>query len=142
MAGRNAREAAYGRVADDSDDHRRHPRDRSARRSGRAAGAAEVMEIRKHPITGDPIVFAPQRAGRPNAFARDQNAACPFCPGNESETPPEITHRGNPWEVRAFPNKYPAVDGHEVIVESPDHGAQHVSNPLAVEVYVERYQAH
>ena len=70
---------------------------------------------------------------------------CPFCPGNESATPPEILRvaaRGDSrWLVRVVPNKFAAlqpdvaprrtvershrtVDGfgfHEVIIESPDH---------------------
>jgi UDPglucose--hexose-1-phosphate uridylyltransferase len=99
--------------------------------------------IRKHPITGDPIVYAPNRAGRPNAFGGDEaREACPFCPGNESQTPAEISHRGEPWQIRVFPNKYPAVDGHEVIVESPMHESQFVSGRDVIEVYIERYAAH
>ena len=99
--------------------------------------------IRKHPITGDPIIYAPNRAGRPNAFGGgDERQNCPFCPGNESQTPAEISHRGDPWQIRVFPNKYPAVDGHEVIVESPNHESQFVSGRDVVEVYIERYAAH
>ena len=101
------------------------------------------MAIRRNPITGDPIVFAPNRAGRPNAFGSDTPSNdCPFCPGNESETPPEITHRGDPWRVRVFPNKYPAAPGHEVIVESPRHDAQFFEGREVVDVYIERYAAH
>jgi len=37
-------------------------------------------------------------------------------------TPPEIMRMGEPWRVRVFPNKYPATDRHEVIVDSPLHG--------------------
>lgn len=37
-------------------------------------------------------------------------------------TPPEITRIGEPWRVRVFPNKYPATECHEVIVDSPVHG--------------------
>ena len=62
---------------------------------------------------------------------------CPFCPGHESETPPEVARIGDGagegpgWRVRAFPNLYPIVGGadadagatgaHEVVVLSPDH---------------------
>ena len=58
---------------------------------------------------------------------------CPFCPGNEAETPPEteaLRPGGGPadgpgWLVRAIPNKFPAVapdEGvHEVIVNTPRH---------------------
>ncbi len=70
-------------------------------------------------------------------------ATCPFCPGNEAMTPPEIWRSGTPqvWRIRVVPNKYPALapDGglqrvhraglvsmaghghHELIVESPRH---------------------
>jgi UDPglucose--hexose-1-phosphate uridylyltransferase len=36
---------------------------------------------------------------------------CPFCPGNEHQTPPELLRRpaGPDWVVRVFPNKYPAL---------------------------------
>ena len=77
-------------------------------------------------------------------------ARCPFCAGNEADTPPatavyregEILCGHGEWQVRVVPNKFPAVtfsgrpelqpdsiffqtrDGegiHEVIVESRDH---------------------
>ena len=48
---------------------------------------------------------------------------CPFCPGHESETPPEIfSYRvDGAWQLRVVPNKYPAARAHEVIIETPDH---------------------
>ncbi|MGA3211776.1 MAG: DUF4931 domain-containing protein [Terriglobales bacterium] len=71
---------------------------------------------------------------------------CPFCPGNEHLTPPEIARlpdgaRDGQWDARVIPNRFPAlsrdveprrffrrahhsIDGfgvHEVIVETPDH---------------------
>jgi UDPglucose--hexose-1-phosphate uridylyltransferase len=103
------------------------------------------MAFRHHPITGDPIVFAPERAGRPNAFGREDAVVCPFCPGHESLTPPEIAHAGDPWRVRVFPNKYPAVDRHEIIVESNQHDATFDRIDNAVEVLsvcLDRYRAH
>ncbi len=69
---------------------------------------------------------------------------CPFCPGNESMTPPAIIsakdNEGN-WKTRVIPNKFPAlkiegslgrsgigiydkmngIGAHEVIIESTDH---------------------
>jgi galactose-1-phosphate uridylyltransferase len=81
------------------------------------------VTFRTHPITGEPIVFAPHRASRPHAFGGDQTERCPFCAGHESDTPPTLSATGDPWRVRAFTNKYPALDGAEVIVESPEHGA-------------------
>jgi UDPglucose--hexose-1-phosphate uridylyltransferase len=103
------------------------------------------MTLRRHPISGEPILYAPGRAGRPNAFGHDSADACPFCPGNESLTPPAIAQAGDPWRVRAFPNKYPAVEGHEVIVDSNQHDATFDTIDNATEVldmYVQRYRAH
>lgn len=76
---------------------------------------------------GDPVVVAEARAARPHsahshtaaaALARgaDFDPACPFCPGNEAETPPEVaafrpegSSADSPgWSVRVVPNKYPA----------------------------------
>ena len=103
------------------------------------------MEFRRHSITGDRIVFAPERATRPNAFGREDAVVCPFCPGHESMTPPEIVRVGDPWRLRVFPNKYPAVAQHEIIVESDRHDATFDSIDNAAEVlsmYVDRYRAH
>jgi UDPglucose--hexose-1-phosphate uridylyltransferase len=103
------------------------------------------MAVRKHPISGEPILYAPNRAGRPNVFERSDEQICPFCPGNESLTPPEIARIGDPWRVRVFPNKYPAVEGHEVIVESNRHDATFESIENAADVmsmYISRYRAH
>lgn len=66
-------------------------------------------------------ILAESRGARPLDFS-GESGPCPFCPGNESMTPPEINRVGNPWKVRVFPNKYPATDCHEVIVDSPVHG--------------------
>jgi UDPglucose--hexose-1-phosphate uridylyltransferase len=76
---------------------------------------------------------------------------CPFCPGNEGQTPPEVFALREPgsapntpgWLVRVIPNKFPflRVEGeiqrtgegiydrvsgtgaHEIVVESPTHDA-------------------
>jgi len=95
------------------------------------------------PITNDPVILAPGREQRPNVFA---GAPCPFCPGAEDQTPPEIARDGQPWRVRVFPNRYPPTEHAEVIVESashddsfdelqPDHAA------LAVALTFDRYRA-
>jgi UDPglucose--hexose-1-phosphate uridylyltransferase len=81
-----------------------------------------------------PLLLAPSRAARPHDVAGPPSAGgCPFCPGNEAETPPEtfaVRPGGGPenspgWRVRAFPNKFPAVAGqeglHEVVVNTPRH---------------------
>ncbi len=101
--------------------------------------------IRRNPITGDPVLLAPERAARPNIF-REGTDRCPFCPGNETDTPPEIWRDGEPWGIRIFPNKYPATEWHEVIVETADHHAtfgqlspEHAAR--VVDSYIKRYHA-
>lgn len=98
--------------------------------------------IRRHPITGERILFAPGRVERP---VQDEAQRCPFCPGHESDTPPELARSGEPWRVRVFPNKYPPAEGAEVIVESPEHDAtfdriEHAE--AVVRMYLARYRAH
>jgi len=112
-----------------------------------------LPELRKDPITGRWVIIATDRAKRPNDFLRQPvtsrtQLVCPFCPGNEPKTPPEVLAyrdsggRDEPgWRVRAFPNKFPVlgihgdlnrqgegmydkmngIGAHEVIVETPDH---------------------
>lgn len=97
-----------------------------------------MIEIRRNLITGEPVIFAPERA------SRFPDSGCPFCPGNEEETPPELARIGDPWRVRVFDNKYPFAPRHEVIVESPRHDATfgEIDHPEEiVAMYVERYRA-
>jgi UDPglucose--hexose-1-phosphate uridylyltransferase len=99
--------------------------------------------IERNPITGDARLLAPNREQRPNAY-REGIDRCPFCAGHESDTPPEIWRDGTPWRVRVFPNKYPATERHEVIVETPDHDASFDKLPpdhaaAAVDAYISRY---
>jgi UDPglucose--hexose-1-phosphate uridylyltransferase len=93
--------------------------------------------LRRDPLLGTHVLLAPERARRPGGSeAAGEDGACPFCPGNEAETPPETLALAdaprNPdtpgWSVRVVPNRYPAlgagsgVDGiHEVIVETAGH---------------------
>jgi UDPglucose--hexose-1-phosphate uridylyltransferase len=91
-------------------------------------------------LTGDRVILAPARALRPDTFRVEADPlpasvpTCPFCAGNEHETPPEVARRGpgepeTPgWTLRVVPNKFPIVgDGvpgaHEVVVFSPAHDA-------------------
>ncbi len=101
--------------------------------------------FRTNPITGERVLFAPDRASRRGAFGDDSEERCPFCSSHESDTPPEVAHAGEPWRVRVFPNKYPPIDGAEVIVESPRHeesfaSVEHAED--AVRIYADRYRAH
>ncbi|HCM82802.1 MAG: Galactose-1-phosphate uridylyltransferase [Microgenomates group bacterium GW2011_GWC1_43_11] len=80
------------------------------------------------------VIISPSRTKRPyeeeNSESKIQNSelkkqnVCPFCPGNEGMTPPEVYRMGTGapdqpgWEVRVVPNKYPITDIHEVIIHS------------------------
>jgi UDPglucose--hexose-1-phosphate uridylyltransferase len=112
-----------------------------------------LPELRKDPVTGRWVIIAVDRSMRPSDFAREHvipkgGRFCPFCPGNELKTPPEILAyrpNGGPnepgWTLRVVANKFPAlrvegdlnrqgeglydkmsgVGAHEVIIETPDH---------------------
>lgn len=75
---------------------------------------------------------------------------CPFCQGNESDTPPEVYRVGGGeknkpgWEIRVVPNLFPISDIHEVVIHSPDHekdidefSLTHVEK--IVETYINRF---
>jgi UDPglucose--hexose-1-phosphate uridylyltransferase len=100
-----------------------------------------VAELRVDGLTGRPVLLAAARAHRPHTTRlppEPADAACPFCPGHEHRTPPEVARVGPPppdgpgWRVRVVPNLYPIVGGpgaapeaagaHEVVILSPDHG--------------------
>lgn len=112
-----------------------------------------MPELRKDPVTGRWVIIATERAKRPNQYVKieeeKRGGFCPFCPGNESSTPPEVLSYRHPntprdsegWWVRVVPNKFPAlqpegelrrsgegmydrmsgIGRHEVVVESPSH---------------------
>jgi UDPglucose--hexose-1-phosphate uridylyltransferase len=116
-----------------------------------------MSEYRQDPLSRRWVIIGcDDRAGRPNEFVeattRQSNLSCPFCVGNEAETPEALatySAGGNgAWTVRVVPNKYPAVTTdesrctscellspspssgqaagfgrHEVIIESPRHVA-------------------
>jgi UDPglucose--hexose-1-phosphate uridylyltransferase len=84
------------------------------------------------PTTGRPVLMAPRRQRRPKLSHDPSAGPCPFCPGAEHETPPEVdavraapsTGDGPGWRVRAFPNKYPGGPHHEVVAEGDLHCQQ------------------
>ena len=99
---------------------------------GRPRNLIAMSQLRHDPLSGLDVIVAAGRAARPVTFTPRTEADtglvdCPFCPGNEAETPPEVARvgggapNGPGWMVRAFPNLYPIVDAHEVVVLSPDH---------------------
>jgi UDPglucose--hexose-1-phosphate uridylyltransferase len=126
-----------------------------------------MPELRKDPVTGRWVIISTERRKRPHDFKLDMpiptgQRFCPFCPGQEDKTPPEVLsyrHNGGPpntpgWEVRVVPNKFPAlqveggldrqgeglfdrmngIGAHEVIIETSEHGQTLATLPgVAVE---------
>jgi len=113
-----------------------------------------MPELRKDPISGRWVIISVERGKKPTDFIspnqkRKAGGFCPFCPGNEHTTTPEIiafrstsTAPNSPgWTLRVVPNKFPAlqiqgdlnkmgegvfdrmsgVGAHEVIIETNDH---------------------
>ncbi|MEK7281026.1 MAG: galactose-1-phosphate uridylyltransferase [Chloroflexota bacterium] len=81
-----------------------------------------MSELRQDPTTNDWVVFAVERAKRPQHMADkvhhkelpERDESCPFCPGNESRTPEEVymyPHfaKVSDWQVRVVPNAFPAL---------------------------------
>lgn len=114
-------------------------------------------EIRQNPATKEWVVIAPVRPVPEIAKAAAEPAfdpSCPFCPGNERMTPPELlrlptTSRDSDWQVRVVPDKFAALspelpplkgDGffrrlsgfghHEIVIESPRHNADFSDMPV------------
>lgn len=112
-----------------------------------------MPELRYDPLQRRWVIIASDRDIRPSDLGPickyDHIEVCPFCEGNEANTPPEVwafrelgTIPNSPgWKVRVIPNKYPAlkteaedkrkgigyydmingVGAHEVIIETPQH---------------------
>ncbi|HJU58044.1 MAG TPA: galactose-1-phosphate uridylyltransferase [Actinomycetota bacterium] len=109
-----------------------------------------MSTLRQDPTTRQWAILATRRGERPHdpvVVPRPQlpefDPACPFCPGNEDQTPPEIMRvpPDDTWHVRVVPNMYaaltgdgatsrtgepmfremPGVGSHEVVIETPRH---------------------
>jgi len=113
-----------------------------------------MPELRKDPIIGRWVIIATDRAKRPDQFSGQPQESpsekpCPFCQGNESNTPPEIyavrpknTPKNSPgWELRVVPSIAPflriegdlerrgtglydlmnGIGAHEIIIETNQH---------------------
>jgi UDPglucose--hexose-1-phosphate uridylyltransferase len=112
-----------------------------------------MPELRQNRFNKEWVIIATERAKRPKDMVvlraprslPSFDPKCPFCPGNEKSTPPEVLRVTAPndsrWLVRVVPNKFAAlqpeltprrvvershrtVNGfgvHEVIVETSDH---------------------
>ena len=131
-----------------------------------------MVELRKDYILDKWVYIATERGKRPKEFKqkleKEKKGVCFFCPGSENLTPPEIGRLGKEkWQLRWFPNKFPAVkmEGdptvrtdnnfftyasgygkHEVLVETPDHEKQLWDLPKerikeVFQVYNERIEA-
>lgn len=133
-----------------------------------------MPEVRQNLVTKEWVIIATERVKRPNDFVREEQVptlpayepSCPFCPGNENMTPPEVLRYDGKdgWLLRVVPNKFPALvpngqprrqrDGiylrmngvgkHEVIIEAPEHnqtmatlGAKQME--LVMQAYYERF---
>lgn len=115
-----------------------------------------MPELRKDPVIGRWVIVAAERAKRPRDFVSvakepPEEKECPFCEGNESQTPKEVfairkprsQPNGPGWEVRVISSIAPllriegdlgrrgvgmydvmsGVGAHEVILETPEHVA-------------------
>lgn len=112
-----------------------------------------MSEFRWDPLKCCWVITADHRAREPRDFFLErrqvQTAACPFCPGQETKTPPELfavrppglAANGPGWQVRVVSNKFPVlriegelgrrseglyetmqgIGAHEVIIETPAH---------------------
>ncbi|MBA7652406.1 Galactose-1-phosphate uridylyltransferase [subsurface metagenome] len=123
-----------------------------------------MPELRQDPTTREWVIIAPERAKRPQQKPKRKivddlpvwDESCPFCPGNESQTPDEVfrlplSSQTAAWGVRVVPNRFAALSPegdataieegrlfhkrggigmHEVIIESPSH-----NTPMALMPY-------
>jgi len=133
-----------------------------------------MPELRQNFMTKEWVVIATERAKRPEQMVVRRPAkpavsfspTCPFCPGHENQTPPEILRLpdGDGWKARVVPNKFSALSPeckpdriihrslrsmggfgvHDVIVETPDHALAMAHMPDAhvadiLRIYKTRY---
>lgn len=115
-----------------------------------------MSQLRKDPVTGRWVIVNVEtpRTQFPVKKQILSSKTCPFCPGNESMTPPQIASYGpirggaprvqSGWQVRVIPNKFPALrieestekkgvgiydriggyGAHEVIIDNPSHSRE------------------
>jgi UDPglucose--hexose-1-phosphate uridylyltransferase len=116
-----------------------------------------MSEFRQNLATKEWVIIAPDRTHRPtdqpqedapavpDVPLRSDSSQCPFCPGNEDRTGPEVLRYtdADAWSLRVVRNKYSVLDDEhsvhrrqaglflasdsygvaEVIVETPEHRA-------------------
>jgi len=135
-----------------------------------------MSELRFNPISKEWVIIATDRAKRPRDFIKtkekkilpEYKKECPFCPGNENQTPEETFRISDntAWKVRSVFNLYGALspqggrvrtnDGlyrtmsgfgnHEVIIEHPKHNTtiplmQDAEVADIIRTYKQRYSA-
>jgi len=132
-----------------------------------------MTELRREPIERRWVVITTNPARGPADYVpykppyqvQGPKEPCPFCPGREGETPPEVfslREGGNGWSVRVVPNKFPffhiegefdrraegmydtmeAVGAHEIVVEAPEHEQSFASmDAQHIEQVFKAYQA-
>jgi len=113
-----------------------------------------MSDLRHDPINDQWVAIAKNRKQRPMEFVpmekRRQQLLCPFCKGNEEQTPVPIAHYDEngliqeapqSWAVRVVPNKYPSfshngsverpvgADSSELCSSSSSHGVQELIIP-------------
>ncbi|MGC9070254.1 MAG: galactose-1-phosphate uridylyltransferase [Elusimicrobiales bacterium] len=98
--------------------------------------------LRKDVFSSAWVILSDERGRRPNDYL-NPDTRCPFCYGNESDTPPSVFERkkDGKWYIRVVRNKYPALVDvrrdslikeeifrkhffsgvHEIIIETPEH---------------------
>jgi UDPglucose--hexose-1-phosphate uridylyltransferase len=137
----------------------------------------EMPEFRQNMVSKEWVIIATERAKRPSDLVQKGEGKnplpphkkdCPFCPGNESMTPPPLfsIERDGVWSLRVVPNKFAALQTHliperkhegrflkvdgfgiaEVIIETPLHNRTIATMDLeevknTVVAYRERYAA-
>jgi len=134
-----------------------------------------MPEFRQNMVSKEWVIIATERAKRPDQFLQKKEKKkplphysqdCPFCPGNESKTPPSLfsIEKNGAWSLRVVPNKFAALQSHltterrhegrflkadgfgiaEVVIETPIHNRTIATMELeevrnTVMAYRERY---
>ncbi|MGH7198644.1 MAG: galactose-1-phosphate uridylyltransferase [Candidatus Omnitrophota bacterium] len=132
-----------------------------------------MPQLRKDPVSDRWVIVNVEDPRPAETFEMPPHVksskVCPFCQGNESMTPHEITAYGRKtgskgiggWQVRVVPNKFPVLKieegtdkfamgvydkiggfgAHEIIIENPDHGAEIADlAPEQVELILRAYR--
>ncbi|GAB6098172.1 galactose-1-phosphate uridylyltransferase [Halanaerocella petrolearia] len=110
-----------------------------------------MSEIREDIITGENVVIASKRGERPHDFKQNNKLShnqkeCPFCYGNEENTPPEIlavldkhnkTEGNANWKIRVVPNKFAALNIEEELSKNRTGFYNKMAGVGAAEVLIE-----